>query len=197
MHYVWVMVSENEKLDAVLIYLNNVSEEHGKVYILKDVFGNIVGSQVGWSPDGRDYKSLSDISQGILFGELNIEHITYLDLMLKHLNEVEQFIDVIETAGVKKYGVLFKGKLFISNGGYQHRYIQEMLQEKRVRNTQLLTWILSLGVLTPSVWYFLEIMKFHLKYVFEISTFLFVLVSGITIGIIGCLTLSILMRRKK
>lgn len=128
-------------------------------------------SKSGFVKDGAEfdfiYKKLVE-----LHPELNEESDWGIEL-IKILNKLisDGYIEFIPEERTKtigftqvilskeKYRITFDGDFFCSSGGYAGQHRQNNLAERRVRISQILTWILAVGVVTPSLWNLFDILR--------------------------------------
>ena len=56
------------------------------------------------------------------------------------------------------YYISFKGLILSESGGYEGQVYRETIQERRDQISRFLTWILAVGVISPFLWYSLDMM---------------------------------------
>lgn len=90
-----------------------------------------------------------------------------LGVMATELLE-NKYITALLPTLVEEYGIeanlfmiTFKGLLLLEKGGYVGRHLENSRAERRVRISQILTWILTVGVMPPFWWYSLDVAKNH------------------------------------
>lgn len=137
-------LSTNEKLDAVLRYLN---DEYSKTFVKVDKDGSVEHGK----PIKKGYlKTELEISLGISFRE-QAENIDELKLILEYLCEVEHYISKEKENSEDNYRILYAGKVFIEADGYteQKRLLTEKqewdkkMTEKTIENSTVLNNLTS------------------------------------------------------
>lgn len=138
-------LSTNEKLDAVLRYLN---DEYTKSFIKPITVGTTTTFAISHNKVGY-FKNKQQISIGVSFGE-SAEHIDELSLILEYLEEVEHYIARLgkDKDPYTVYRIIYEGKVFIENGGYAGRAKAE---KWRNCNQNIQTLTLTVGTILAGI----------------------------------------------
>lgn len=137
-----------QKIDLILYYFSlRSNREMYKKYV--EIVTDIEMAVYACNYE-KETISLSDFSKIVskLYKE---QHIT---LMFKDVEDVIFFNN--------KFQITFDGLLWLERGGYRGEIERNTQAERRIREYQNLTKILAVGVSTPFLWYFQDLIKTYL-----------------------------------
>lgn len=141
-------LSTNEKLDAVLKYLN---DSYSATFVKADIRGVEHGQPV----KKHNAKNDLEISLGISFGQ-KAQNIDELKLILEYLCESEKLILRESINKEDNYRILYSGKVFIEKGGFVGEKCKDII---RVSFEILGLSVTTLGALAAGVYAITQIFR--------------------------------------
>jgi hypothetical protein len=130
------LTDSNEQLDAILRCLNYWSNKVDEINRTKVDGIEITRLKLDCNHD--DFRTIEKLIYDLIEIEKSEINTNTLKLALEYLiyENLVKFDICYKHNDVNGYRILFKGKVFIENGGYTQKYINELYENKRLENIE-------------------------------------------------------------